>query len=45
MKLKDVLEKAYGNVPKEPVIAFEFDLEFCRPIKYYWLRFIRFFTR
>lgn len=45
MKPKEVIEKAYSNVPKEPLPTFDFDLSLYRPLKYYWVRFLRFFTR
>lgn len=40
MKAKDTLEKAYGNIPKEPLLNIEFELPF-RGLKYYWLKLVR----
>jgi hypothetical protein len=37
-KAKEVLEKAYGSIPKEVGFYFEFPF---RGLKYYWLRLIR----
>ncbi len=45
MSTKDTLDKAYGNIPKEPVSFIQFDLPTFRGIKYYWLRLVRLFTR
>ena len=39
--IKETLTKAYGNVPKEPVIYMNFDIGFSRPLRYYWLKMIR----
>jgi hypothetical protein len=46
MTTKEVLDKAYGNIPKEVGINFEM-LSFNAPrsIKYYWLLLVRKFTR
>jgi len=45
-KTDDVLERAYGNIPREccPNINIDF-LPTPRGIKYYWLILIRKFTR
>lgn len=46
MSVKDTLEKAYGNVPKEPLPTFDMSwLPTYRGIKYYWIKLIRKFTR
>jgi hypothetical protein len=44
-KQEDILNKAYGNVPKE--VGFNVDLELpsWRGIKYYWYKLIRKITR
>ena len=46
MKSKDVLDRAYGNIPKEcaPNISFEIWTTY-RGFRYYWLMFIRKFAR
>ena len=46
-KQKDTIEKAYGNIPKEPVFYADlFDgLPTPRGVKYYWLKLLRFLTR
>jgi len=38
-KAKEVLEKAYGSIPKE--VGFYIDIPTLRGFKYYWLRLIR----
>jgi hypothetical protein len=44
-KKGDTLDKAYGNVPKEVGIIFDFDLPGWRGFKYYWYKLIRKITR
>jgi hypothetical protein len=46
-KPKETLEKAYGNIPREPLFNLDlFDwFPTHRGIKYYWLLLIRKFTR
>ena len=48
MSPKDILDRAYGNVPKEPTPSF-FDftdlIPTWRGIKYYWIKLIRKITR
>ena len=46
MTTKEVLNKAYGNIPKEVGINFDM-LSFIpvRGIKFYWLVLVRKFTR
>jgi hypothetical protein len=46
MTTNEVIEKAYGNIPKEVGINFE-TLAFMpsRSIKYYWILLVRKFTR
>jgi hypothetical protein len=46
MKIKETLDKAYSNIPKEVgfgVSLFD-NIEF-RGVKYYFWRIVRFFTR
>jgi hypothetical protein len=46
MSSKDVIERAYGHIPKE--IGMPFSIEIMpniRGIRFYWLKLIRFFTR
>jgi hypothetical protein len=45
MKINETLEKAYGNMPKEPLPNFNFYDGFptMRGFKYYWLKLIRMF--
>jgi hypothetical protein len=46
MTQKEILERAYGNIPKEPIIVFQLDwIPTIRGVKYYWLRFKRLITR
>ena len=46
MKLKDVLDRAYGNIPKEATPYIDLDwVPTRRGIKYYWLVLVRKFTR
>lgn len=46
MTVKETLNKAYGNVPKEVTPSFDIDLiPTRRGVKYYWLLLIRKFTR
>jgi len=45
MKIKETLDKAYGNVPRETTILFDLSWIPTRSIKYYWIRFKRLFTR
>jgi hypothetical protein len=44
MKSKDVLDRAYGNIPRECTPSFEIWTTY-RGFRYYWLMFIRKFTR
>ena len=46
MTTKEVIEKAYGHIPKEVGINFDM-LSFIpvRGIKYYWIVLVRKFTR
>lgn len=46
MTRNEVIEKAYGNIPKD--IGINFDLSWVptpRGVKYYWLVLVRKFTR
>jgi len=46
MTTKEVIEKAYGNIPKEVGINFEISSFIpARSIKYYWILLVRKFTR
>jgi hypothetical protein len=46
MSTKETLEKAYGGIPKEIGLYTQFDTVIAwRGVKYYWLKFIRKFTR
>ena len=46
-KQDDIINKAYGNIPKE--VEFDYDwfsfIPTPRGIKYYWIKFVRRFTR
>jgi len=46
MNSKKTIDKAYANVPREPVLNTNM-LDFIpdRALRYYWIKFIRFFTR
>jgi hypothetical protein len=38
---KDTIEKAYGSIPKEVGISFDFfDWLTPRPLKYFWLKWV-----
>jgi hypothetical protein len=43
--MKETIQKAYGNVPKEVMPVFDFDISPFRSVKYYWLLLVRKFTR
>jgi hypothetical protein len=46
MKVKETLDRAYGNVPKEITPYFDTDwITTWRGVKYYWLKLVRKFTR
>ncbi len=46
MTRKEILDKAYGNIPKEPVINLDLSwIPTPRGVRYYWIKFVRFFTR
>ena len=46
MSRKEIFDRAYGNVPKEPTPWINLDWVVSpRGVKYYWLKLIRFFTR
>jgi hypothetical protein len=42
MKPDEVLQRAYGSVPKEVPTGFNFDVTIfpIRPIKYFWLKWV-----
>ena len=40
MSVKDTLNRAYGNTPKEIPDPFDFSDLFPRTVKYFWLRWI-----
>jgi len=44
-KQQDTIDRAYGNMPKEVGITFDFDLPGWRGVKYYWYKLIRKVTR
>ena len=46
MNSKETINRAYKNVPREPGLSTNL-LDFIpeRAVRYYWIRFIRFFTR
>ena len=41
MTPKEILEKAYGSVPKEVNVSFDIDWLQHRGIRYYWLLLVR----
>jgi hypothetical protein len=45
MKTGETLNKAYGNIPKEVPRINLYEFGPVRGIKYYWIKFIRRFTR
>ena len=46
MNSEDVLNRAYGGIPKETTPNFNFDIvPAWRGFKYYWYKLIRKFTR
>ena len=45
MKKTEILNKAYGDIIKEPSIDWFDDLQPRRAIKFRWIKLIRFFTR
>jgi hypothetical protein len=47
MSSKEVIERAFGNIPKEiPMSNWDFDvIPGWRGFKYYYLKIVRFFTR
>ena len=46
MKVKETIDKAYGSIPKEATPWINLDwIVTPRGVKYYWLKFIRVFTR
>jgi len=42
---KEVIDKAYGNMPKEVGFIVNWDLPVWRGVKYYWYKLIRKVTR
>jgi hypothetical protein len=45
-KTEEVLQKAYGNVPKEVGFAYNlFDFLELRGVRYYFWKIVRYFTR
>jgi hypothetical protein len=40
-KRQDTITKAYGNIPREPMFTWDFDLVPVRGLKFYWLKFLR----
>ena len=46
MSIKETLDKAYGNIPKDPTVSFDTGwIPNVRGFKYYWLKFVRKLTR
>jgi hypothetical protein len=46
MNVKDTITKAYGNVPREPMVIIDTEwVSSLRGIKYYWIKFKRYITR
>ena len=45
MSQKEVIEKAYSNIPREVGYTFDFYLPTYRGIKYYYHRIVRYFSR
>lgn len=46
MKVKETLDKAYSNIPKEVTPAIDLDwVPTWRGVKYYWIKIVRKFTR
>jgi hypothetical protein len=46
MPSRDILEKAFGNIPKEVVPSLNLDwINPIRGVKYYWHMAVRYFTR
>ena len=46
MSRKEILDRAYGGIPKEPTPWVIFDFPPTpRGVRYYWLKIKRFFTR
>lgn len=45
MKPKEVIEKAYGSMPREVGFSVDVDIFPLRGVRYYILKVIRFFTR
>jgi len=43
--IKETIEKAYGNIPKEVGMYHDWGIPTIRGIKYYWLLLIRKFRR
>ncbi len=40
-KISDTLDKAYGSIPKEPMLNIDFDIPTFRGFKFYWLKLVR----
>jgi hypothetical protein len=45
MSSKEVIDRAYGSVPRELPGQFSLDLPPLRGLRYYFLKFLRKFTR
>lgn len=46
MSQKDTIDRAYGHIPKEPLPYFDMSwVPTPRGVRYYLIRFVRFFTR
>ena len=46
-KIEETIQKAYGGIPREPVVVLDLFtwIPTQRGVKYYWIKFKRFFTR
>ena len=45
MSTKETLERAYGHIPKDLGFTFNIDFPYERPLRYFWIKVKRFFTR
>ena len=45
MSTKETIERAYGNLPRDPMFTFNLDFPYERPLRYFWYKTKRFFTR
>jgi len=40
-KISSTIDKAYGNIPKEPMVNIDLDIPTFRGFKFYWLKLVR----